>query len=115
MKQITTLTNNSKQKITIVQENGEQFIFQLIYLPAQEIWIYNIEKDNFVAKGRTLVLGANIIRRFRRLINFGIACVSNDSIEPFHINDFTENRIKIYILTKEEVEQIERELYGLNS
>lgn len=111
MKKITELTNESKQKYSAIQENGEEFILELEFKPTQESWYFNVSKNEFTTKGQRLVLGPNILRRYSNLINFGILCRAIDLIEPMDINDLVSGRIELYILNNDELEEVELAFY----
>lgn len=113
MKLLTELSNDYKQKHRVVLENNEEFDFTLEFIQQQEGWFYTIKYgDNFEVKGQRLVLGMNIIRKWKNLLPFGLGVISEDLIEPSFIDDFTSGRIEINILNENDVEQIEEEIYG---
>lgn len=111
MKQIVELTADPHQKHTIIQENGESFTLELNYYPSQEAWYYNITKGSFIANGNRIVLSPNTLRTYRNNINFGLGILASDRVEPFQIDDFSEQRVQMFLLTADEVEEVETSIY----
>jgi hypothetical protein len=111
MQEITTLTNSPKQRWTLVLDNNETAEFYLYYLIRNQAWYFDIDYKNFSAKCLKCVLTPNAMRSFRRILPFGIAFLSDDVLDPYQIDDFSSGRVKMYTLNKDEVENIEKEIY----
>lgn len=114
MIQITSITNASKQRIDIPFGDGETIIFKLYYLPTQYSWYFDFSYKNYTSNGNKVVLTYNSLRHLKNIIPFGFAFVSDSEVEPFSIDDFTSNRVKMYLLNKEEVKEIEETIYYVN-
>ena len=97
MQEITSITNSSKQRMTLVLENNETVDFTY---------------KELTVNGSRVTLTPNALRQYRRLIPFGIAFVTQGFVEPFSISDFSNGRVKMYVLNSDEVEQIEAEVYN---
>ena len=112
MKQITEITADSKQTLNISLENNETFFLTLEYSDNQEIWLISIEYNTFTANNINLVSGANILRKYRNLLPFGITIVTNDTDNPFLLDDFATGRAEFYVLNEEEVAGVETDFYS---
>jgi hypothetical protein len=113
MKLLTELSNDYKQKHNIILENGESFDLTLEFIEQQEGWFYSIKYgDNFEVKGQRLVIGMNIIRKWKNLLPFGLGVMTEDLSEPSFVDDFTSGRVDVNILNESDVEEIEEEVYG---
>ncbi len=112
MKKIEELTSQPKQRHTLLQENGEEIVFELEYKVSQQSWYYNVTKNDFVVNSQRLVLGPNIVRRYQNIINFGLYVKSNDLQEPFLLYDFISGRVEIYLLTQTECQDVETTFYS---
>jgi hypothetical protein len=66
----------------------------------------DLEYKDFVLNGYKLFKGYNILRKFRNQLPFGI--MIDCELEPALIDDFESERVKMYLLDKSEVEQIEQ-------
>lgn len=113
MRQITSLTNSPKQRMTLVLENNDAVDFSLYYLPRQQSWFYNFTYKNLTVNGSRVVLTPNTLRQFKHIIPFGIAFLSDDNVEPFSLEDFANGRVGMYILNSEDVKLIESEMFNL--
>ena len=79
-------------------------VITLDFFPRSQRWVLSATRDTFSIKGVTLCIHPNLLRSYRRVIPFGIACISKDNVHPFDINDFQNARIKLYILDNTDVE-----------
>ena len=113
MKKITTLTDSALQKAVIVTDNSKELNLTLRFLPTQKIWIYNLTLDDFTVNGRKLVVSPNLLRQYVRLIDFGMLCTSESGFEPYRIDDFSKNRVSIFVLTEEEIKDFETSIFRL--
>lgn len=112
MQVITTLTNHPNQLHTLVLENNETATFRLYYYGRMQEWYYDLEYKDLTINGAKVVLTPNSLRQFRKIIPFGIAFFADSYVEPFEIEAFSSGRVSMGILTSEEVEQVESEVYN---
>lgn len=112
MQQITSITSVPKQRMQIVLDNNENFIFELYYSTRTQSWYFAFEYKDIQVSCLKVVLTPNALRQFKKLIPFGIAFTSSGNIEPFKQDDFLSGRINIFILNEEEVKQIEQEVFN---
>lgn len=112
MKQITEISDDAKQRFDVVTEENETFELQLEYSDQQQGWFYSLTFGDLVINGSRIVTGANILRSYQNLLPFGVAIVTDDLSEPIFIDDFSSDRVKFYLLTAEEVQQVESEFYN---
>ena len=113
MKEITSITDRSKQKFNLVLENNETVEFNLYYSPRQQAWFYDFTYNDITCNGSKVVLSPNALRQFKKNIPFGIAFIAASYVEPFALDDFSSGRVSMFILNEEEVQQIESSIYNL--
>lgn len=111
MHQITTLTNEPIQRHQLVLDNNDTVDFRLYFSSRTQCWYFDFAYKELSVKCSKVVLSPNLLRNFRRIIPFGIAFASDGSTEPFRLDDFSSNRIKMYVLNSEDIESIEQEIY----
>lgn len=111
MQQITTLTNEPKQRCQLVLDNNETADFRLYYSLRQQAWYYDISYKDFSAQCLKVVLTPNSLRCFRRIIPFGIAFDAEGYVEPFQLDDFSSGRVSMYILNEAEVDTVEETIF----
>lgn len=112
MKQITALTAIPKQSVKMQVENGGIVEISFTYRENQRAWFFDIEYNDFVCKTTQLTNCPNIIRQFQNILPFGIGCYVNDGGEPWFLNDFETERVKVFLLNEEEVNYIGQQIYG---
>lgn len=108
MKQITEITSEPKQRFDITTEANEEFEFKLEYSDQQQGWFYSLTFGNLTINGARLTTSPNCLRRFKNMLPFGLSVQTDDFSEPILIDDFETERVKVYLLTLEEVEEIEQ-------
>lgn len=116
MRILTEITDDPKQTFIVPLENNQTFTLVLEFSDQQERWIYSISDlptSDITINGNVLVSNPNLLRQFKRNINFGISCISEDGDDPSFIDDFITNRVEIGILTADEVQQIEDEFFDI--
>lgn len=112
MNVITTLTNYPNQRHQLILENRESADFHLYYKPRVQSWFYDIEYNETTINGVKVVLTPNSLRQFRKNIPLGLTFYADSVVEPFALDDFSSGRVKMGILSSQEVEQVEREVYN---
>lgn len=112
MKRITSITSKSKQQMTLALDNNETVDFKLYYFPRQQSWYFDFKYNDLIVNGLKVVISPNATRQFKNIMSFGIAFAASSFIEPFAIDDFETGRVNMYVLTKEDVELAEKEIYN---
>jgi len=100
MKQITSLTNDANQVLAILLDDGTRVNITLSYCPNQLGWFYSLTYNDFVVNNRRIVNSPNMLRQFRDIIPFGLACLVVDGYEPIYQSDFVDGRAALYILNE---------------
>lgn len=111
---ITTLTEDPNQLQKIILSDGSVITFTFNYSANQKGWFYSLSYLNKVVLNRRLVVGPNLLRAFRNILPFGLACTSTDGYEPVLLNDFISERVKLTVTTIEENAEIEEILGTLS-
>lgn len=113
MRLLTELSDNFSQQTTITTEDGKTFIFYLDYYEGQQAWFWGLEYNTFSIQGQRLVLEPNFLRRFTSSLPFGMTCLTDGKqVDPFLLDDFTNGRIQLYLLTSTEAAALEADIYG---
>ena len=107
---INTITNAPSQTMTLKLDNGNLVIFSLWYSESQRGWYYSIEYGNINIYNRRLIASPNMLRTFRYILPFGLACTTSDEYEPVFIEDFSNGRAQFFLLNSADVVNIERSL-----
>ena len=111
MQAITNLDNSADQVTNVVLSDGSVAQFEFIYEPAIERWMFNLTHPDITVNLLNLCAGPNMLRDWRNVIPFGLACLSTDGADPFYIDDFQSGRITLYVLNAAEVAAVESDVY----
>lgn len=110
--QIDNLTNFADQ-VTLVQlPDATTVSLELIFNGTTERWTMNVIYGDLTIDGINLCCLPNVLRQWRNIIPFGLACVTDNQTDPFDINDFSSGRVALFILTAADVAEIESTVYG---
>lgn len=113
MRLIENLSADPRQNVKVVLEDGSIVDITLRYFETQRGWFYDIQYGTFINYNRRLVTSPNMLRQFRDILPFGIACVVNDGKEPVFLDDFSTKRVVVYFLTAEEVLDVETRIISV--
>lgn len=109
---LDNITGFANQDLVVQLPNGETFNLHLVYEATTERWIFDLAYQDFSVNGVGLCCFPNIIRQWKNILPFGLACVTDDQTDPFTVDDFTIGRARMYVLTAEEVSVIETSIFG---
>ena len=107
MQLVDFITDSPSQKLILLLENGTRMNFNIRFFDNQDGWFFDLIYGSFAVYNRRIVTSPNLLRQFRGIIPFGLACVTSDGHEPIFQNDFLTKRAKIYLVDSDEVESIE--------
>lgn len=105
---INSISSDPRQSQAFVIEDGSSFFMTVYFRPMQSGWfIERLVYSDFELKGMRVVNSPNMLRQFKNLIPFGLACFSTNNREPQFLEDFSSGASKLYVLTANEVDQFE--------
>ena len=107
---ITNIKSSSRQTFKVRIPDGDIATFNIYYLPSQRGWYFDVEYGTFKSTGLHLVNSANVLSAYRNILRWGLSCQTEDGSEPFFVDDLSTGRVKLYLLTDEELDLLE-ELY----
>lgn len=111
MRYLNKITTAAFQEFALTGNPGQRIIVKLRFLPSQNQWMADIEWNDFILRGIVLTQSPNLLRAYKNLIPFGICCQTIDGIDPYFIDDFSNQRARLYLLTADEVNEIEQGLF----
>lgn len=108
MQLINNITNDASQKIAVLFDGtAKKIVLELVYRPTQTGWFLDVTYEDFILRGIRVCISKNLLSQWQNQIPFGLLVVSADGQEPFFVEDFITDRVKIAVLNKEEVEAID--------
>ena len=111
MLEITGITTDYRQQFNITIKNYGYAQMTLQYKPNQLAWFFDLTWQNFAITNQQLTMSPNILRQYRKILPFGIACVSSANIDPIVIEAFVVET-KLYLLDASDVLSVESSVYG---
>ena len=114
MAQQLIITQEPKQELGLILENGERIVLYIKYIMNFTGW-YLISftyqaKTKYVNK--RITLNPNLLTQFYNLIPFGLACLSNDDVEPTYQDDFSDNRVVLVLTEKTDTATLEEAYFN---
>lgn len=114
MQIIENITTAVKQKMTLVLDNNEKADFWLHFNARMEAWFFSFTYKDITIKDLKVCLHPNILRQFRNIIPFGITFISKNLVEPFQQSSFAKGTCEMWLLSQEDVQAIEDEIYNIS-
>ena len=113
MYQIQQITSDPLQQQTLILYTGVPMTLQIYFRPRQQGWFINsLTYLTFTLNGLRISNQLNMLRQWKNIIPFGMACISTDNREPGLIQDFSSGASNLYILSAAEVAEYEAYLAG---
>lgn len=107
MRVINKLNSDPFQRAFLTGNLGQRITMDLRYLPTQKLWMADFQLNDFTLKGIVILNAPNILRGYHNIIPFGITCATLDGQDPRGIADFQDEYAFLYLLTQEEVLNLE--------
>lgn len=108
MKQITSISDSAKQTMSVVLDDGKKVDISLEYISNQKGWFMSLIYGSVLTlNGYRITTSPNMLRKFRGVIPFGMACATTDGQEPIYKDDFSSGRAKLYILNSSDITYVE--------
>jgi hypothetical protein len=118
MVQIDNLTDAADQVSTLQMPDGSVGTLELIFLASCSLWMFNFTHPQFpngADNGQMLCQHPNILRNFKNVLDFGMACESVNGNNPVSVEDFANGNITLYILDASDVAAVEADIFGINT
>lgn len=113
MFRIENITSDAKQKQRLLLPDGTAISLSIAFVEMQLGWfITELVYGSFTVNHIRISNNPNILRQFKNLIPFGLACFSSGSREPSLLQDFSSGNSILYILSEAEVLEYEGILSG---
>lgn len=125
MQEVQNLTNDASQTVNLVLDDSSILNLSLYFKQSINSWIFDLKRNDFYLYGQRLVCSPNLLRQFKNIIPFGLSIISNDNLDPCLLSDFVNNgtnistqtfqerRIRIFLLSSTDVNQVESDFYVL--
>lgn len=112
MRYLNKIEERALQKFNLTGNRGQNISMTLRYAATQESWFADFVYEEKEIKNIRVVKSPNILRGFRKVLPFGILCTSKNGQDPAFIDAFSSQDASLYLLTEDEVAQIESDIYG---
>lgn len=104
---INKITTDPQQQITLTGIPGASINLTLRFMPRIRQWIFGVVYNTTSIQGIAVTTSPNMLRQFRRVLPFGIACLTASGLDPFQVTDFSNQASNLYLLNAEDVAAIE--------
>ena len=115
MNSIQGLGNEAYQNLQLLLDDGSIATFEFKYRPMTRRWTLDVQHA-VLPNGKVYSLNvcayANLLRPWRNIIPFGLACVTQTGVDPFNLDDFRSGRATLYLLTAADVSSVEQLAFG---
>lgn len=108
---INNLTADAFQNLTLTGIPGIQVSLNLSYRPRVQQWYADVGYGSFALQGLAVVCSPNLLRQWKNVLPFGLACLRTDGLDPYTINDFADGIANLFFLDSADVIAIEQTLF----
>lgn len=113
MNKIEQITDDTKQKQTLILDDGTQVVLEICFVPMQLGWyITSLTYGDRTIEGFKICTSPNLLHQYKNLLPFGLACYTKDNGEPKLQQDFSSGYAELFLLTAEEVDEYQELLSG---
>lgn len=109
---LNNLTNDASQQLLLTGIPGVQATMTLQFKPRIAAWIMGIEYKIFSVQGLRVVASPNMLRKWKNILPFGMACVRSDGLDPYQQGDFLNGIASLYLLDTSDVAVIEAQYFA---
>ena len=102
---VENITNEAHQRHVILLD-GKEVNAVIRFLPPAEIWTIDINYDDKKATGFKLSLNVLHMQSSNFPFDFTVIDLSGRGLDPFRIDDFSENRVALYMFQRDDMEEI---------
>lgn len=110
---INKITADPQQQINLTGIPGSTIVMTLRFMPRIQQWIAGFVLGTQNVQGLTVTTSPNMLRQFRNVLPFGIACLTASGLDPFKIDDFSTQAANLYLLNASDVIAIEAGYFPL--
>ena len=103
MKKIDNITDDASQLLHLNSEDGGIVNITLKFLSTIQRWSIDIESPSINVSNIILANHPNVLWSFFDAGTFGLACLSQDDVDPFQFDDFSSDRSELFLLNEEEI------------
>lgn len=106
MQQIQGITNQPNQNMTVNLPGGTILVITMLYRDSQLGWFFtgiNWNNGQWIENGRRIVTHPNMLRQYKSILPFGMACFTVNNREPTQLQDFASGASNLFILSAQEV------------
>ena len=115
MKILTGLRATGRQKLSTTASNGDTIDLVLYFHSRTAAWYLDVSSGTFSVKGVRISRVYNLLEQYSNIIPFGVGIIISDDGEPFLINDFSTGRVRLAILSPDEVVNIDNVYVGIKN
>jgi hypothetical protein len=112
MKLLTGFTSQPKQSATFYLSDGAPVYFYMQYNEQQTGWFANLIWGDREINGLRLTTSPNLLLKWRHLIPFGLAILTDDNSEPLSLDVFSTGTAKMYLLNADDVEAVSTSVFS---
>lgn len=112
MQQIFSLTDDPRQSVSVILEDNTILDILLEFRANVRGWFISISHVDWECNNMRLCNSPNFLKKFKNIINFGLAVTSVDKNDPVFVSDFLNERITLFVLNSDEVQTVEEQFYN---
>lgn len=114
MKIVNGITSQPKQQMTLVLDDGSSVYLYIEYREQQAGWFANFTRGSWTLNGLRLTASPNLLQKWRNLLPFGLAILTQSNVELLDLMDFVDGTATVYQLNTTDVAAVELATFAGN-
>lgn len=96
--------NSDPYQVLTMRVDGDVVQLAFSYLQTRNQWIMAVQYKQIRIASVAVVNSLNLLLQFKNVLPFGIFVNTEDGFDPYFIDDFTNQRVTIGLLSSSEVD-----------
>lgn len=112
MIRVDNLTDQADQIVNVVLGDGTILTLELYFNPATERWTVDVSHETLTVAGVNICNFPNLLRAWRNVVAFGLACATTTGQDPTNVEDFVNGNATLFVLDAADVQGVEVNVFG---
>ena len=112
MNLIDNITDQANQETKPVLDDGSILTLDLMFNGSTQRWMMNVSHPLLTVNGIAICNFPNLLRDWRNVIDFGLACITTSGVDPVNVEDFVNGNASLYLLNAADVAAAESTIFG---
>ncbi len=108
MYQVLNITADPNQTFDLLlPDSSQSFKLTMRYKARLDSWYMDLVYQDFSIYSRRVCSLPNLLQQWRKVLPFGLGCYTLDGTDPFFLEDFSNGRCGLMVLSQTDLDNLE--------